>query len=828
MIYLLSFLTINMFPSYSWQSLPSPGIKTYAHAVVYDPNNDLFFITGGDSTGLLTTNMDICLQFDPKTNTWDTKEPMYTAKRGHAASYRNGFMHVLCGIDNYGNRIAYHEVYDINSDSWDLAAPAPIPVSNPGLVTWKDSLIYIMGGYDTYHDARTEVYYYNPETNSWNSATSLPRPFHCGGAQIKGDSIYIVGGGDGGLLYSNILVGEINPLDPTEIDWSWGDPLPIENFINSLAIKNNKLYMIGGAFDDGTNQVWEYDIPGETWTQLPDYPTNIIMRGDADRRDKPDSAGVVYCFMGDTSYYSSFNPTDECFRLVVTVNDAGMYAINSPVSDTMIESFVQVNGTVKNYGINTYSFKTYVNIYDPDLLTAFSDSIQVDDLAPLDTLNIDFGSFQLTKNGTYTVEMFTYAVDDKNSSNDSLTTTFNSSEWYWQSLPSPGIKTYAHAVVYDPNNDLFFITGGDSTGLLTTNMDICLQFDPKTNTWDTKEPMYTAKRGHAASYRNGFMHVLCGIDNYGNRIAYHEVYDINSDSWDLAAPAPIPVSNPGLVTWKDSLIYIMGGYDTYHDARTEVYYYNPETNSWNSATSLPRPFHCGGAQIKGDSIYIVGGGDGGLLYSNILVGEINPLDPTEIDWSWGDPLPIENFINSLAIKNNKLYMIGGAFDDGTNQVWEYDIPGETWTQLPDYPTNIIMRGDADRRDKPDSAGVVYCFMGDTSYYSSFNPTDECFRLTRAPFSGIDEEEKLEKNSVSLNSTINLAGEIAINCNIRERCDLKIYMYDVLGRQVFSHLEKNIASGSHQFTINKDFKNGIYFIRIEAGPTVENTKVILIR
>ncbi len=829
MIYALCFLLANLISSYEWQNLPSPEIKAYAHTVVYDPADDLFFIMGGDSTGG-RTNMDICLVFDPKTNTWYTKTSMPTVKRGHSATYRNGFIHVLCGVTTSENRLKKHEVYNINSDSWDTAAPAPIAVSRPGVATWRDSLIYFMGGFDSYN-ARTEVYYYNPQADSWHSATSLPRPLHAGGVKIKGDSIFIVGGADGSSGFSRILLGEINPANPTDINWSWGDSLPTSiNHNNGFAIKNNKLYLIGGAFNIDTNGVWKYDIPSQSWTSLPDYPTNYISRGDfAERRDGADSSGIVYSFMGDTSQYSIRNPTDECYRLVITRNDAGMHAINSPVSDTTIRALVQVNGTVKNYGANTFSFKTYVNIYDPDLLTAFSDSIQVNDLPPSDTLNIDFGSFQLNKVGPYTVEMFTYVSDDTYPFNDSLTATFYSSDYYWQKISSPGIRTYYHTVVYDPADDLFFIIGGDSTGY-GTNMDICLEFEPKTNTWEIKEPMYTAKRGHSASYRKGFIHVLCGVDNYDNRITHHEIYNISSNSWDLAAPAPIPVSTPSVVTWRDSLIYIMGGFDSYRNTRSEVYYYNPESNSWHPATSLPSPYHGGGAKIKGDSIFIVGGGDGSLLYTNILIGELNPNDPSNINWFWDNELPIpENFYNGLAIKDNKLYMIGGAFDMGINEAWEYDMLTETWTSLPDYPTNIVMRGDfAERRNGSDSSGVIYCFMGDTSVYSSENPTDECYRLRRSPFSGIDEKGKLEKNSVSLNSTVFSINDIIVRCSIAERCDLKIHMYDLLGRQVFSHLEKNIASGQHQLNIKENLKNGIYFIRIEAGTTVENAKVILIR
>ena len=52
MLCLISVLAINVVFSYSWQSLPSPGIRAHDHTVVYDPVNDKYFIIGGgDSTG---------------------------------------------------------------------------------------------------------------------------------------------------------------------------------------------------------------------------------------------------------------------------------------------------------------------------------------------------------------------------------------------------------------------------------------------------------------------------------------------------------------------------------------------------------------------------------------------------------------------------------------------------------------------------------------------------------------------------------------------------------------------------------------------------------
>ena len=134
----------------------------------------------------------------------------------------------------------------------------------------------------------------------------------------------------------------------------------------------------------------------------------------------------------------------------------------------------------------------------------------------------------------------------------------------------------------------------------------------------------------------------------------------------------------------------------------------------------------------------------------------------------------------------------------------------------------------ERRDGPDSLGIVYCFMGDTSQYSSQTPTNECYRLTTAPFSGIKEKGQSEKNSIHLSNTIFTSDDITVKCMITGKCDLKINLYDVVGREIFSKVEKNISTGQHQLNIKENLKNGIYFIKIEAGSTIKNAKLILLR
>jgi hypothetical protein len=472
------------------------------------------------------------------------------------------------------------------------------------------------------------------------------------------------------------------------------------------------------------------------WAQLTAYVTDITGTGQFYLDNTQDSLQVMWVYRDDHTssswgYGSAFdNVVIEYFMSIA--NDAGMYAINSPITDNLIGKTVDVNGTVKNYGTNTYSFDVTANVYDPALGLVFTNTQSINNLAPNDTLNVDFGNLQLSMLGQYTVEMFTYEAGDNNPTNDTLFTTFNVEREIWASLPNAPGRRLAHATVYDPDDDLFFIIGGDSTGANITNS--CFEFNPSTEVWASRTPMSTARDWIEGAYRNGYIHVMGGYDG-ATGLTSHEVYDIALNSWSTAAPIPYPAGRiaHGLVTWNDSLVYLIGGRDigTGYSQRT-VDFYEPVSNTWISADSMPIGFDMGGAKIDGNTIYIIGGLEAfsGYIFEMVLKGEINPSNPTQINWQWTDSLPDINFNNGLAIKNGKAYMIGGFLGNVVSDaVYIYDLSSGVWEEITPYPFLIARNHIAERRDKPDSLGIVYSFMGDVG--AAWNPTDQCFKLMRS-------------------------------------------------------------------------------------------------
>ncbi|MFA4924794.1 MAG: T9SS type A sorting domain-containing protein, partial [Ignavibacteriaceae bacterium] len=59
--------------------------------------------------------------------------------------------------------------------------------------------------------------------------------------------------------------------------------------------------------------------------------------------------------------------------------------------------------------------------------------------------------------------------------------------------------------------------------------------------------------------------------------------------------------------------------------------------------------------------------------------------------------------------------------------------------------------------------------------------------------------------------------------------VKIKVYDFLGAEIATLVNKEMNSGSYEVDFNgKTFASGIYFVRMEAGKFVETKKVVLLK
>lgn len=181
--------------------------------------------------------------------------------------------------------------------------------------------------------------------SSWILKNNSPNPIYRAQAIRVNDSPYsdiIIIGGVNGSNHSNQ-----NLLYNTQNDtWSNLSPMPIGNSEHSIAKFNNKIYVFGGVNvvnyqANQNNNVFEYDIANDTWTQKSNMPINItgasaqtvnelerifIFGGESDPSNIPNRYVYEYNPLNDTWTQKSIMPTyAETHFSATLLNDNNIY-----------------------------------------------------------------------------------------------------------------------------------------------------------------------------------------------------------------------------------------------------------------------------------------------------------------------------------------------------------------------------------------------------------------------------------------------------------------------------------------------------------------------
>jgi N-acetylneuraminic acid mutarotase len=112
---------------------------------------------------------------------------------------------------------------------------------------------------------------------AWSMATPLPTPMGEIMGTVVGDKWYVMGGLD---MKVGGPIGAVYVFDPSSNTWAARKPMAAPAHHIMTAALNGKIYVMGGfvAGDDSgawkpTNRSWEYDPATDLWTELPPLPT---------------------------------------------------------------------------------------------------------------------------------------------------------------------------------------------------------------------------------------------------------------------------------------------------------------------------------------------------------------------------------------------------------------------------------------------------------------------------------------------------------------------------------------------------------------------------
>lgn len=152
--------------------------------------------------------------------------------------------------------------YDITKNEYLTdGANIPVAIDDHVQTIYQDSLIYLITGWSDKKNV-PNVQIYNSNTDSWSVGRSTPdeevyKSFGASGT-IIGHTIYYFGGATsvrGYAIHNQLRIGEINPVDPTDITWSIHTPdTNIDGYRMASTSVKGQPHWIGGS-----NQTYNYN-----------------------------------------------------------------------------------------------------------------------------------------------------------------------------------------------------------------------------------------------------------------------------------------------------------------------------------------------------------------------------------------------------------------------------------------------------------------------------------------------------------------------------------------------------------------------------------------
>ncbi len=276
-------------------------------------------------------------------------------------------------------------------------------------------------------------------------------------------------------------------------------------------------------------------------------------------------------------------------------------------------------------------------------------------------------------------------------------------------------------------------------------------------------------------------------------------FDINNRTFlSDAADIPVPIDDHVQGVWRDSLLFIITGWSETTNV-TDVQIYDPITDQWSVGTSIPnqnqyKSFGSSGI-IIGDTIYYFGGassGSGFPIQHQLRIGIIDPINPTNISWSFYSPdLSTKGYRMACALIKGSPHWIGGSLNTYNYNGLAYDGSGDSplanrdlfynqidssWNKTFTSEIPMDLRGVASLNDS-----VVYLAGG---MLSGRTVTNNIYRLE---WNGIPTGLSPQiESSFRFNIFPNPGnGIIQITFNDSQESEKMIRVYDIRGQEVKS-------------------------------------------
>jgi hypothetical protein len=223
---------------------------------------DRLYVVGGETEDGVTGEL---LIYDPLTNAWLPASDKPVPVANASAAFLAGALYVPGGTTATGEVTGVLEVYDPVAAEWREASPLPAPRAGYALAV-QDGTMYLFGGWDGV-GARGEVYAYDPGVDRWTEMTPMPQAAMFLAAAPMGGLIYVAGGFDGSDESADVYA-----YDPKAegAGSPWSARADLEQGRGGLAMAaiGQRLYAIGGGWDQGLAYNEQYDARTGAWSRI--------------------------------------------------------------------------------------------------------------------------------------------------------------------------------------------------------------------------------------------------------------------------------------------------------------------------------------------------------------------------------------------------------------------------------------------------------------------------------------------------------------------------------------------------------------------------------
>lgn len=259
--------------SQRWHRLAKLPVRLYKAS--YVTLHSVLYVTGGLKTSTKHSQVSTAVYtLSLKTNQWRTAESTLEPRFAHQSVSYLHFVFILGGLGADRQLIDSVERYNSMFDQWEPMAPMPEAVLYPAVAA-TNQRIYMIGGEDAMQNPVRLIQVYHISRNLWSKMENRTVKNVSAPAVVMDENIYIIGGYTRRMLAYD---AKANRFDKCA-------NLKERRMHHSATVLNNKLYVAGGRYVTGHDEIEDldtfecYDPKTDSWTSKGSLPYRLFDHG---------------------------------------------------------------------------------------------------------------------------------------------------------------------------------------------------------------------------------------------------------------------------------------------------------------------------------------------------------------------------------------------------------------------------------------------------------------------------------------------------------------------------------------------------------------------